>query len=72
MKIKELIDNKTFCFNVNFRIYQYIPLRHREGRMILKYDSMVDEWKDEDGLFDHEISAVNQSSTGTVEIEYCD
>ena len=72
MKIKELIDNKEFSFNVHFRIYQYIPSRksYEEGKSILKYDSYFDEGKIEPGLFEHDISAVNQSISGTVELEY--
>ena len=40
--------------------------------MILKYDSESDDGKTEEGLFDHEISAINQSSKGVIEVEYCD
>lgn len=72
MKIKELIDNNTFSFNVHFRIYQYIPGRKssEEGVSILKYDSYFEEGQTEYRLFEHDISAINQSANGTVEIEY--
>ena len=70
MKIKELTDNMEFCFNVHFRIYQYIPANNEEGQMILKYDSEADDGKVEVGLFDNDITAINQSKHGIVEIEY--
>lgn len=72
MKIKELINNNTFCFNAHFRIYNYIPDDNssKEGKSILKYDSYYDEDDIEYGLFEREISAINQSANGIVEIEY--
>ena len=71
MKIKELISNNTFEFNVDFRVYNYIPSANssEEGEMVLKYDS---RWSFDikPSILEEDITAINQSSKGIVEIEY--
>ena len=69
MKIRELINNSTFDFNVLYRIYQYIPEENVEGEMVLKFDSY---WSKEipTEILDKDITAINQSISGRVEIEY--
>lgn len=68
MKIRELINN-NFSFNVKYRIYEYQPLDKEEGKSILKYDSEGDiEYSLE--LDDKDITAINQSEDGVLEIEY--
>ena len=70
MKIKELIDNREFSFNVPFRIYEYIPPDSEdEGEVDLKYDSETDMELDYE-LYDKWISAINHGDDGAVEIEY--
>lgn len=68
MKIRELINN-NFSFNVKYRIYEYQPLDKEEGKSILKYDSEGDiEYSLK--LDDKDITAINQSKDGVLEIEY--
>ena len=71
MKIRDLIVNDSFDFNVHYKIYKYVQYYDsiEEGDVILKYDS-YSKFGPPSDICEQEIVAVNQADDGTVEIEY--
>ena len=67
MQIANLVMNKTFEFNVHYRIYKYLG----EDEMLLRFDSEKDNEIPWDVKF-QTITAINMSDDGVVEIEYCE
>ena len=69
MKIWELVCNHTFDFNAHYKVYQYIPRHNEEGECVLKYDS-YSSFDVPRELWTKDITAINQATDGTVEIEF--
>ena len=68
MKVHELISNPEFSFNVRFQIQRYSPTEKDIDRVIVLYDSEMKQAPKHDILMMN-ISAINQSDDGFIEIE---
>lgn len=69
MRIKELVNNAEFSFNVPFRILEYVGDEDNPDKTVLMYDSESPEEMPDD-VADRWISAVNEGDDGVMEIEY--
>lgn len=69
MRIKDLINNAEFTFNVHFRILEYLMDDEDPDATLLIYDSeSVRPFPESVG--EHWISAINTGDDGVIEIEY--
>ena len=69
MKIKDLICNPEFCFNVPFRILEYVGTDDDPDKTLLVYDSESPE-EIPDDVQNRWISAINTGDDGVMEIEF--
>ena len=69
MRIKDLINNKEFCFNVHFRILEYMNMPDDPDATLLIYDSESARLLPE-SVGERWISAINTGDDGVLEIEY--
>jgi hypothetical protein len=67
MKVSDLIDNREFSFNVDFRIVKYSPTPYDPDYLNVLYSSLQDDDL-EYGLMDLNISAINQNDN-VIDIE---
>ena len=69
MKIKDLINNAEFTFNVPFRILEYVGTEDDMDKTLLVYDSESQE-EIPDDVNNRWISAINEGDDGVMEIEF--
>ena len=69
MKIKDLINNAEFTFNVPFRILEYVWTEDDPDKTLLVYDSESPE-EIPDDVNNRWISAINEGDDGVMEIEF--
>lgn len=69
MRLKDLLENKEFEFNVAYRIVNYTPTEEDPDHVTVLYESdSGNPWPTH--LMDKWISAINQHrSTGVIDIE---
>ena len=69
MRICDLVNNAEFCFNVPFRILEYVGTEDDPDKTLLVYDSESPE-EIPDDVQNRWISAINEGDDGVMEIEF--
>ena len=73
MKIRDLIRNGEFSFNVDFRIYRYDVIPFPDGTgFVEERDKVADNSNVPEWVLDKWITAINQGDDGILEIEFVD